>query len=393
MMVRPEVVDYLKAHSGRFSDVALRQRLIHDGVPASEVDRAFAIISLTQARPLTITDRGRSAKESPLPQQRATPQAPIKKGASILKRIFVFALSTAILSALFNAPSLLKKLGTPEFQQKMAALLGQQASEQRPDPAQAQAYAQKKKSSENFQTRAQMAYRSLTRGDNAGAARFASEALAGYDAKLHGEDNKKAVLGMRARAYELSGQTEDALNDYQRLANMDPQAMEPLAGRARIFTAGGDFPAAAQEAARMILAAPKRPEGYAAAAEAASRQRDAGEARKRFTQAIRAAEASGWRQSKPQYLGNFYFNRGALYANIRDLRQAVKDISRAIALDPDQKQYFEVRAKLYRAMGKEAQAQLDQQSARNAVASTGPDLALGANLPMRKLPTATYSAQ
>ncbi len=379
MTVRPEVVNYLRIHCEKYADGALRERLIKDGVLEKEVDDAFAIINLTRT-PTYFTDRGRAQQASPA----ITVKKPPKSG---LKKLLIFAAGAVFFGAIISTELLLRKLRSPETQQMLARLQKQADAFSQPqmrDALAAKKYPARTVAREDaFASYAQLAYRSLVSRKHGDAARFADMALEAWSKKLHGAQNKKALLGIRARAHELSGNSTQALNDYQALADLDPEDIEGLLGRGRIFLAKSYYKSAAGEAKKIIAAAPERTEGHTLAAAAYMQLGRPRRALQSFSYAIRTQDAEDADPEKAGQLANLHYNRAVLLANDRKFRLALTDLSRAIALSPDVSPYYRARAQVYRAVGKRRSAAADDRKADalgSSPAPTGPDLGLGATL-------------
>ena len=296
------------------------------------------------------------------------PEAPAPRG-SFAKKFFLFILSSTLITAVISFDSIIGRLKGLDLAGILNAGANRQAAApQGPSEAQVRAV-------EAFQTNAQMAYQALAKNDAENAARYADAALAVYDKALHGAAQGPAILMMRARANELLGKKEQALADYE-AATEGEAKVEALAGKARIQLAAGDAPAAIAEAKRMIQAAPDRPEGHVAEAEAQGRVGDAAAAEAAFTRAAETAEKAGWRTAHPKQLAALYFNRAVMLANLKKPGDAIKDASRAIALDPEEGHYFEARGRLYAATGQEGLAESDFRKARTAAPAL--NLSLGA---------------
>ncbi|MFH2203069.1 MAG: hypothetical protein ABIJ96_08150 [Elusimicrobiota bacterium] len=380
MTVRPEIVSYLRLHSGKFADDALRIRLIKDGVSAQEVDDAFAIINLTRARPHTADQ-----ELLPLPRPAAT-TAPARSSRN---KYLVFAAGAVFFGAVIGAELLLRKINAPESRQWLAAMK-QQAAALTGQPAGPAGGAQQPAemrdalANDPFISYAQLAYRSLTGKKYTDAVSYSDMALKSWADKLHGKENKKAILGIRARAHELAGESALALDDYQAVADLDPQDVEPLLGRGRIMLAKNYSKSAVNEAQKIVELDPKRPEGHALAAAAHLQLGQKRHALQSFSLALRAHGAAEAPGEKAELVANLLYNRAVLLANDRKLRLALKDLGQAIAHSPKTGPYYRARAQVYRALGENQQADADEQKA----AALGPDdkppgpsLGLGPTLP------------
>ncbi len=389
MTVRPEVVKYLQTNVGRYADEALRDRLIRDGVSTGEVDDAFAIINLGRP-PSHITDRGRALKTDV--------GHPKKRSAPWLKRLLIFGAGAVFFGAIIGTQLLIRKLNTPEtrrwlgdLQRQAAALTspaGPRAAAARPGGALA-----REAEDGAFATYAQLAYRALAGEKNKDAIRYADLALEGWSASLHGTQNKKAILALRARAYEESGQKSRALDDYLAMAEADPNDTDSRIARGRIFLGQSAFKAAVREAEVVISLAPDKTEGYTLAATAYARMGRKRLALQNFSKAIDTLKTAGPEAGNNEMLANLHFNRGVLLANDNKGRLAVKDFSFAIGLSPGNPLYYGARAQTYRTMGKNRLAAKDDLRVREIAATSRPDagpaLGLGSTLPPRFTPSAS----
>lgn len=388
MTVRPEVVKYLRVHVSQYTDEALRDRLIRDGVSAGEVDGAFAIINLARP-PSHITDRGRAPIANKNPKRRSVPW---------LRKLLIFGAGAVFFGAIIGTQLLVRKLNTPEMRLWLNDLQGQAAALTAPANRRAAATGPKSALTREatdgaFATYSQLAYRALAGKKNKDAIRYADLALEGWSANLHGMQNKKTLLALRARAYEETGQKSRALDDYQSIAKANPNDIDSRISRGRIFLDQSSFRAAVREAEAVISLAPDKVEGYTLAAAAYARMGRKRLALQNFSKAIDTLKASGPEAGNNAMLANLHFNRGVLLANDSKGRLAVKDFSYAIGLSPKNPLYYGARAQTYRTLGKNRLASKDDLRVRELAATArpdaGPPLGLGSTLPRRVPATLT----
>ena len=387
MTIRPEIIRYLRTHVGNYTDEALRERLLADGVSGEEVDGAFAIVNLTRPGADTPLPAPVMVQQSPL-LRRAQSSAASRRQVGWGKRLVVFGAGFLLLGGVIAAEMALKKFRSPDTQKWLAGLQ-EQADALSGEPMR-DALASKRSSgvrtspaSDAFMTYAQLSYGSLSGKKYSDAVRYADMALESWSEELHGKANRKSLMAIRARAYEMTGQNARALEQYEDMARIDPTDADAYNGRGRIYLNADDFASAVREAKRAVSAAPQRPEGYAIAAAAYSRLGSNERALQNFSKAIDRIPASDDGR-QVEMLANLHYNRGVILANRKRYALAIKDIDRAVALSPQTGPYYRARAQVYRAMGKKALAALDDRRA-DEIASlgedTGPKLGLGPTLP------------
>lgn len=374
MTVRPEVIRYLKTYCGRYPDGALKERLIADGVPPEEIDGAFAIVNLTRA-PAPISSNGGASRGVKRLSISAPPKPPRVPWA---KRLAVIAAGALFLGGVAAVEVGLKKFRSPETK-----IAGESLRDALAPSSGGKSAAPTASDTDAFSTYAQMAYRSLVSGRNSDAIRYADMAVESWSDEKHGADNRKALLSMRARAFELTGQNVRALEDYDRIVLLDPKNVDAHVGKARIYLAVNDFSAALEEAGKVRDAQAANPAGHAIAAAAYARLGRSDRALQSFSRAIDAFGTEAPEGERGEMLSNLRYNRGVLLANGGRHALAKKDLDAAIALSPKTVAYYRARAQISRALGKTPDASADDAVADRIAsdgADAGPRLGLGPTL-------------
>ena len=360
-MIDPEIIQYIRRHIGRHHKEQIRQGLLTAGVPPKAVEQAFREEAATRQAP-------------PAPK-------PVKKGRGWKITLAVTAVLLVI--GFFAARAVNRMIRSPDFQAK----LRQMAGAAQPSPAgRRAARTAAVPAGGGFQTYITLAWKASNRGDHKAGIRLATLALNEPVPKPQAEQAKKAALGLRAYCREKSGGHAGALADYRALAELDPSDADARYGLARVYLSMKDYAKALAEARRMSALDPKRPEGHAIEAAAHANTGGSEEAIGKYTLAIHLGKKGGLAAKEPAQLGNWHFNRGVLLANSRKRGQALQDISRAVELAPDEAYYRTVRAKLYEAAGKAAQASMDREAAgrlgaKSKDAGRPAELSLGLTLP------------
>jgi lipoprotein NlpI len=132
------------------------------------------------------------------------------------------------------------------------------------------------------------------------------------------------TLLVRGFAFKMLKRYDAAGADYDRALEIDPTFVPAMSARADLFAARRDYEAAIKEMDRVVAAQPDR-------ADALKRRGDYKDWSGQHDAAI-ADYTAAFEKSKN---AKFLAERGAAYANKRDLARAMADLERAIAEAPD----------------------------------------------------------
>lgn len=132
------------------------------------------------------------------------------------------------------------------------------------------------------------------------------------------------ALLVRGFAFKMLKRYDTALADYDEALKVDPTFLPAMSARADLFAARRDYGSAIKEMDRVVEADPER-------ADALKRRGDYKDWSGQYDAAIADYGAAFEKSNDPKFLAE----RGAAYANKRDVPHALADLERAIAEAPD----------------------------------------------------------
>jgi lipoprotein NlpI len=132
------------------------------------------------------------------------------------------------------------------------------------------------------------------------------------------------ALLVRGFAFKTLKRYDNAAADYDEALRIDPDFLPAVSARADLFAARRDYAAAIEEMDRVVAAGPDQ-------TEALKRRGDYEDWAGRYDAAIADYTAAFEKSQDPKFLAE----RGAAYANKRDIPRALADLERAIAEAPD----------------------------------------------------------
>lgn len=355
-MVDPDIVEYVRRHSGKFTPEQIRGGLTNAGVPPAAIDEAFR---LAAARPLI--------PDAPKPS---------RKGRKIVIGLLIGG-AILVAGGVMAVRFVRDLLQSPEFLAKLREMQGIEAG-RRPGGSPGGRVA----AGGGFQTYITLALRAYNKGDKEEAVRLATQAMNEDVPESHAAAAKKGSLAIRAHCYEQLGRHAEALADYTAMLELDPKDSDGHYGRGRVYAAMKDYPRALAEAAKMIALAPQRPEGYAIEAGAYASTGKPKKAVAKYSEAIRLEEKAAAKKKEKKQLAGWYFNRGVMLANSGERAKALSDMARAAELDPKEPHFRKALARMYAAAGKSGKAEAESAEALRLEAE-GDDgaLRLGPSLP------------
>ncbi|GAA3227253.1 hypothetical protein GCM10020216_042740 [Nonomuraea helvata] len=178
------------------------------------------------------------------------------------------------------------------------------------------------------------------------------EALADFERAIQAGPPLPEAYYNRAELRTVRGDIEEALADLGRVIELDPAYLDAYINRAGLLAAvERDEEARADVAAGLVLA-PGNPHLLAVLGQLETAAGRLGEAREALDAAVDRAPG----------LAAAWGNRGVLQYAAGDLEGAVDDLSRAIELQPEPDLYTN-RAVALRALGRDAEAELDERRA------------------------------
>jgi tetratricopeptide (TPR) repeat protein len=132
------------------------------------------------------------------------------------------------------------------------------------------------------------------------------------------------ALLVRGFAFKTLKRYDNAADDYDEALKIDPDFLPAVSARADLYAARRDYPGAIKEMDRVVAAEPDK-------ADALKRRGDYEDWAGRYDAAIADYTAAFEKTQDAKFLAE----RGAAYANKRDIPRALADLERAIAEAPD----------------------------------------------------------
>ena len=157
----------------------------------------------------------------------------------------------------------------------------------------------------------------------------------------------------RGNMFFNANEDEKAIQDYNKVLELEPTNDKALSARGAIYGKRGQFDLALKDLSAAIKKDEYFLDAYSNRALVLMYQNKHGEAIKDLDTYLRL---------KPN-TASIHDLRGVCYATIGNLDKAIQDYSTAIRLEPNQKAYYTNRSKAYRAQGKNAEANADAQKA------------------------------
>jgi tetratricopeptide (TPR) repeat protein len=216
------------------------------------------------------------------------------------------------------------------------------------------------------------------------------EALSALNKAVELEPENKLYIFERAKILIDDGESVLALRELNKLIGWEPDNPEFYSMRAEVYETEGVFDKAIADRDKAIRLRPDDPAGYVSRAGSFVRNNKHSEAVEDYTHALILDPKSGpaleGRALAYELLGNLakaiddwtaligmspvnekYFHlihRADLYEKRRQYSKAAADLTFAIRLAPDIPEPYELRARVYRAMGKTVPARLDELKAK-----------------------------
>ena len=165
--------------------------------------------------------------------------------------------------------------------------------------------------------------------------------------------HKARPYNNRGNAYDKMGKITQALSDYNKALEIDPQFHEAYHNRGLIYYNRGDLTQALSDYNKAIEFNPKLVEAYGNRGVIYYKQGD-------YTKAM--ADYNKTIELNPN-VAEAYYNRGAIYDKANDFSQAVLDYNKAIEIDPKMEKAYHNRGLDYFAQGDLSQAMSDYSKA------------------------------
>jgi tetratricopeptide (TPR) repeat protein len=143
---------------------------------------------------------------------------------------------------------------------------------------------------------------------------------------------------IRGDWYRARSRSDEALADYERAEQLDPQSYRAIAGRGATLHQKGQLDEALVYYERAIERDPQNSFGYFMRGQIRQQRRQFSEALTDFDHAINLRNDGV----------NYYSRRGFLYSQIGDFDRAIIDFDRAVALNPTFVEAFRGRGDVYR---------------------------------------------
>ena len=201
--------------------------------------------------------------------------------------------------------------------------------------------------------------------------------------------NPKAMRAYVARGTALgkAGDHANALADFERAIELDPDYSDTYMNRGKYFLKQGKPRRAQADLTTAIELAPKFQRAYMSRGDISASLGELDSAVEDYTHSIELAPdfAAAYnnrgivygRQGKKElalqdfaqaialdiYNGQAYFNRGSFYRNLGELDKAIEDFSKAIELEPEVAGVYVGRGSTYESLGNDAEAVADYQQA------------------------------
>jgi tetratricopeptide (TPR) repeat protein len=172
------------------------------------------------------------------------------------------------------------------------------------------------------------------------------EALADFNRAIELNPDRARVIADRGETYRLAGRFDEALADFNRAIELDPDYTWAIASRGQTYQALRRFDEALADFARAIELDPDRDWVIADRGETYRLAGRFDEALADFARALELDPDDGWAIA----------HRGQTYQALRRYDEALADFNRAIELDPDQDWYQYLCALTHLARGETAAA-------------------------------------
>jgi tetratricopeptide (TPR) repeat protein len=160
----------------------------------------------------------------------------------------------------------------------------------------------------------------------------------------------------RGNAFLNQGNLDEAISDYNRTIEINPNSALAYNGRGDVYLYQGNLDEAISDYSQAIAIDPQFTEAYYNRGTAYMKQGSLEEAVEDFNKAL---------EVNPNY-AKAYYNRGTLYLRQGNLNQAMSDYNRAIEIDPAYAQAYNNRGTIYLNQGNNERAMSDFNNAIKA---------------------------